>query len=232
MSKFLRKFSKKRSCAFRCTISFKPEEQRYDAPLAASGFQNNPNNDCSRELRGHAMRYNILTENGEVGNYYFFDNELGIKIFPKSFPHFSPHWRKIKEQFSKKTSVYLGVGKPEAAKILYRIYQQKGECLQSYPRVELPNQPKCPDFPMLITLTSAYIGGNLKKLRSRKSDQYGCTDPNHERADRRLHRESISCSALRSLPDWRFLLHRHKLATIFSESKSVIESPIGAGADD
>jgi len=110
---------------------------------------------------GHAIEVlDILTENGEVGNLYFFDNRTGIKIFQNSFPIFTS-LEEIKEHFQKDPRFILGVGKPEARKILYTEFQQKGGMLQairgSSSRISQSAQISNADI-----FNFCYIGGNVK----------------------------------------------------------------------
>jgi len=73
---------------------------------------------------GHAIEIlDILLENGEIGNLYFFDNQSGKKVFQNRFPVVNS-FEAAKAHFEKDPRFMLGVGNPEARKILYTEFQQ------------------------------------------------------------------------------------------------------------
>jgi len=123
------------------------------------------------------------------------------------------------------------VGKPGSPQNSgYTEFQQKGGMLKAIRGSSSRISPKCPDFPMLISLTSAYIGGNVK-IGLRKSDSIGCpTRSIHEVAgsetSQRINQAAV---LLRSLPDMEiFAPLGCKWRRSFRRVKFGIESPLGA----
>ncbi|REG91511.1 acetyltransferase [Algoriphagus antarcticus] len=110
---------------------------------------------------GHAIEIlDILTENGEAEDLYFFDNQNENKIFLNSF-HILNTYKEAKEHFQKDPRFVLGIGKPEARQILYTEFQQAGGILQairgSNAKISQRSQISTADI-----FNFCYIGGEVQ----------------------------------------------------------------------
>jgi len=92
----------------------------------------------------------ILPKNGEVGNLYFFDIELGIQnLFQNSSP-FSPSLGGNKRTFSKKDPrlswEVMEIPDRPRKNSMYTEFQTEGGIAASYPRSVAESAQSAPDF--------------------------------------------------------------------------------------